>query len=99
MSGGGDREKDDLIYTWRVEVGRDVIFTDNGTHSAKNTTAILQEAGTYSFAVTVTDPHGKAVPWAPIIKASMAPSPLPEDRGEPAGSKRGNGWCGAKRQP
>jgi hypothetical protein len=84
-----DDNKGDFIYTWRVTSGADVVFTDNGTKSAKDTTAILQHAGTYSFAVAITDAHGKPVPRRPvIIKASTDPAALPHDRGDPAGSGR-----------
>ena len=51
-----------LIYTWSIlskpSGASDALFSDNGTNTAKNTTATFFKAGSYSFQVTVTDPAG-----------------------------------------
>ncbi len=52
-----------LTYTWAA-VGTSpapVIFSENGTDSAQNTTATFGKAGTYSFQVTVTDPSALSI--------------------------------------
>jgi phospholipase C len=50
-----------LTYQWAattVPSGATVGFTDNGTATAKNTTAVFMKAGTYKFAVTVHGANG-----------------------------------------
>jgi hypothetical protein len=49
-----------LIYTWSLKSGPagapTPVFSANGTNAAKNTTASLGQAGSYTFQVTITDP-------------------------------------------
>jgi hypothetical protein len=53
-----------LTYTWGVvsqPIGTFVTYSINGTNAAKNTSALLRKAGTYSFYVTATDSGGLSV--------------------------------------
>ncbi len=52
-----------LTYTW-LTIGTPpspVTFSDNGTNTAKNTTATFTSAGFYNFLVTISDPGGSTV--------------------------------------
>ena len=52
-----------LTYTWST-IGTPpapVTFSDNGTNTAKNTTATFTHAGFYNFLVTISDPGGSTV--------------------------------------
>jgi hypothetical protein len=47
----------DLTYTWSLASGpSQVTYSANGTNAAQNTTVTFPAAGTYTFAVVVTDP-------------------------------------------
>jgi len=51
-----------LTYTWSKASGDGyVVFGANGGNSAKNSTAEVKAAGTYSFTCTITDPLGNFV--------------------------------------
>jgi len=52
-----------ITYTWSVTSGPapPVIFTENGTNAAKNSTAIFQTAGDYQISVSVADAASLAV--------------------------------------
>ncbi len=58
--GGGEAA---LTYTWATTgiPPAAVVFSDNGTNTAKSTTATFGKAGFYSFQVTVTDAGGLTV--------------------------------------
>ncbi|MBX7207506.1 MAG: S8 family serine peptidase [Verrucomicrobiaceae bacterium] len=59
--GSDDGGESGLTYTWSAIGGtflRPVSFSENGTNAAKNTTAAVQIAGDYTFAVTVRDAQG-----------------------------------------
>jgi hypothetical protein len=49
-----------LTYTWSLSGSppAPVSYSDNGTNTAKNTTATFTTAGTYNFQVTITNPSG-----------------------------------------
>jgi len=52
-----------LAYAWSTTgtPPAAVTYSDNGTNSAKNTTATFTAAGTYDFLVTITDTNGLSV--------------------------------------
>ena len=51
-----------LKYTWSpVDPPAPVTYSDNGTSTAKNTTATFSAAGTYNFIVSITDVSGFTV--------------------------------------
>ena len=52
-----------LTYTWSVAGTPPgaATFNSNGTNGSKNTTAVLSQAGTYNFLVTITDVSGLSV--------------------------------------
>ena len=60
--GADDAGEANLIYTWSATTVPSGIavptFSDNGTNSAKNTTATFFGAGSYGFLVTITDMGG-----------------------------------------
>jgi hypothetical protein len=61
--GADDAGEANLLYTWAV-LGTPpaaVSFSDNGTNTAKNSTATFTAAGTYDLAVTVRDAAGQSV--------------------------------------
>ena len=63
-----------LTYTWAT-IGTPpavVNFSDNGTNSAKNTTATFTSPGIYNFVVTISDPSGSTVTNA--VSVIVAPS-------------------------
>src|SRR5262249_8334199 len=49
-----------LTYTWSLTGSppAPVLFSDNGTNSAKSTSATFSKAGSYDFLVTITDAGG-----------------------------------------
>ncbi len=51
-----DTGESSLTYTWTVVGPGSVTYSDNGTNAAKNATATFDEAGSYVFTVTMTDP-------------------------------------------
>lgn len=63
--GADDRGEDTLSYTWAVTAkpsgATNPTFSANGTNAAKTTTATFSQAGSYTFAVTVTDLGGSTV--------------------------------------
>ena len=54
-----------LTYTWSVisqPAGATTpSFSDNGSNAAQNTTATFDQAGSYTFQVTITDPSGSSI--------------------------------------
>ena len=58
--GADDGGEANLTYTWSLTgtPPASVDFSDNGTNSAKNSTATFSAAGTYDFLVTITDAGG-----------------------------------------
>jgi hypothetical protein len=58
--GADDGGEANITYTWATigTVPASVTFSANGTNAAKNTTATFTKAGTYPFAVTLTDAGG-----------------------------------------
>jgi hypothetical protein len=65
-----DGPEPDLTYTWEVLAvptgAGPVRFSDNGTNSAKVTTATFDRTGRYTFRLTVTDAQGNATRSAPV---------------------------------
>ena len=63
-----------LTYTWSATGGPgDVTFSDNGTNSAKSTTATFYQAGTYNLGVTVTNAHGLTNTSSVSVSVNSAP--------------------------
>ena len=62
--GADDAGESNLTYTWlatnKPGGAADPTYTDNGTNTAKNTTATCFQAGNYTFQVTITDMGGLA---------------------------------------
>ena len=58
--GADDGGESNLTYTWSLSGSppAPVSFSDNGTNTAKNTTATFTMAGTYAFVVTIADAGG-----------------------------------------
>jgi MYXO-CTERM domain-containing protein len=57
--GADDTGEAQLTYTWSVLSGfMPPTYSDNGTNSAKHTTATFHAAGTYTFDVAITDAGG-----------------------------------------
>ena len=48
----------DLTYTWSSTGPAGVTYSANGTNAAKNSTATLTAAGSYTFTATITDVQG-----------------------------------------
>ena len=72
----------DLTYTWATTgtPPAPVVFSTNGNNAAKNTTATFSSYGTYTFAVTITNPYGQAVSSVNVkvnSTASLTVSPNP----------------------
>ena len=75
-----------LTYTWSV-IGTPpaaVTFSDNGTNTAKNSTAAFTRAGFYNFLVTISDQGGSTVTNAVSVLVAqtltsvvVAPAPAP----------------------
>ena len=55
--GADDGGESNLVYSWQAvnEAPTSVTFSNNGTNSAKNTTATFTRAGTYTLKVTISD--------------------------------------------
>ena len=47
-----------VTYTWSVAGPSGVIFSNNGDNASNSTVAILSQAGTYNFTVTMTSADG-----------------------------------------
>lgn len=45
-----------LIYTWSATGPGEVLYSDNGTNAAKNSTATFTQAGMYEFTATIENP-------------------------------------------
>ena len=58
--GADDNGESNLIYTWSLTGSppAGVSYTDNGTNTAKNTTATFTANGNYNFLVTIRDSGG-----------------------------------------
>jgi len=65
-----------LIYSWTVNDSPDypVSFSDNGNNAAKQTTATFNEAGAYSFVVTVRDNEGLTATSAVAVAVQAVPT-------------------------
>jgi len=56
--GDASSGEQNLTYTWSAVSPAGAVaptFSDNGANASKNTTAVFHQAGTYAFAVTITD--------------------------------------------
>ncbi|HEX4794526.1 MAG TPA: FG-GAP-like repeat-containing protein [Humisphaera sp.] len=72
--GADDGGESNLKYTWATTVSPPgpVVFSVNGTNSAKNTTVSFSKAGTYYFKVTITDASGlSAIDMVPLTVAGL----------------------------
>jgi len=62
LGADADTSEGSLIYSWAATTlpsgAAPPIFTVNGSHAAKNTTATFSAVGDYGFTVTITDPGG-----------------------------------------
>ena len=67
-----------LTYTWSVTGTRPapVTFIANGTNAAKNTTATFTKAGTYAFAVTITDAAGLTITSTVNMTVNQTPKTI-----------------------
>ncbi len=81
--GADDGGEQSLTYTWASEGPQTVIFSDNGTNTAKSTTATFQKAGVYTFQVTVSDSEGLTATSSVTVTVAhatkrivIAPSPV-----------------------
>ncbi len=84
--GADDGGEGNLTYNWAVTgtPPAAVTFSDNGTNTAKNTTATFTKAGTYSFAVTVTDSSGQSVVGTVNVNVGFGAFTDSSDIGAPA---------------
>jgi regulation of enolase protein 1 (concanavalin A-like superfamily) len=65
LGADADDGESNLTYTWAntsaPSGGSTASLSANGTNAAKNVTATFQQAGTYTFVCTITDPSGLSV--------------------------------------
>jgi len=63
-----------LTYTWSTisPLSAGAVFSINATNAAQQTTAIFNQAGTYTFQVKVTDPSGKSATSDVTVEVSQA---------------------------
>jgi len=70
--GGGEAN---LTYTWTITSAPSGVttpnFSANGTNAAKNTTATFGHAGSYTFAVTITDTSGLSATSSVTVTVSQ----------------------------
>jgi hypothetical protein len=62
--GADDNGESNLTYTWTttsLPAGSNPTFSANGTNAAKNSTVTFDEAGNYTFTVTINDGQGGTV--------------------------------------
>lgn len=74
--GSDDGGEANLTYTWAT-VGTPpaaVAFSANGTNAAKSVTATFAKAGTYTFAVTISDGSGTAVSQVSVVVSQTVAS-------------------------
>ena len=71
--GADDGGEADLTYTWSLTgtPPAAVTFSDNGTNTAKNSTATFAMAGTYHFLATITDADGNSTTSTVIVTVSQ----------------------------
>jgi hypothetical protein len=74
--GADDGGETNLLYTWSATGPAAVIYSDNGTNSAKDATATLSAAGTYHFTVMIMDQGGLSTTSAVTVTVNQAVSQI-----------------------